>query len=756
MSILGHRVLRKEDPLFLTSGGSYVDDLRVGEVAHVTYVRSTVAHARLVSVDVRPALAAPGVLAVFTSVDVDLGLLAPPMSVLNSAMTRRLLALERVRFVGECLAAVVSETQAEGADAVERVVVEYEPMPAVVGVEAALSGEVLLFPDAGTNICLGRPFERPDDFFEGCEVVVRRRIVNQRVAPCPLEVRSAAAVWDGRDRVTCYVSTQNPHLERDTVARVLGMRPGCVRVVAPDVGGAFGAKGESYPEALLLGWIAKRVGRPVKWTETRSESMVALGHGRGQHQEIEIGGTRDGNVEAYRLTIVQDAGAYPMLGGVLPLMTRAMLPGVYAIPRLKCNAVSVVTNTTPVTSYRGAGRPEATAAIERAMDLYAAEIGMDPVEVRRRNLIGAFHFPYTTAIGTTYDCGDYAKVLDAALDVAGYAGLRIEQQRRRASGARLQLGIGVSIYVEITGAGSLSEFASIEVRRDGKAVIHTGTSPHGQGHVTAWAMLASEQTGIPMDDIDVVHGDTDRVSRGGGTSGSRSLQQGGMAVSQAATLLVDRARQLAAIMLEASPEDVVLDSTSGRFHVVGAPVVSRSWSDIAAVSNDLHGEPLGAETIFTAPAPTFPFGAHIAVVEVDVETGHARVTRLIAVDDAGRIINPVLAEGQIHGGLAQGLAQALLEGVSYDRDGNPRTTNLADYTFVSATELPSFETVQTETPTPVNVLGAKGIGESGTIGSTAAVQSAVIDAVSHLGVRHVDMPLTPERVWRALSSRGRG
>jgi carbon-monoxide dehydrogenase large subunit len=443
------------------------------------------------------------------------------------------------------------------------------------------------------------------------------------------------------------------------------------------------------------------------------------------------------------------------MGTLLPFMTRTMVTGVYGIPRAECNSTSVLTNTTPTVAYRGAGRPEAAAAIERAIDLFAAEIGMDPADVRRRNLVGADAFPFTTAVGTSYDSGNYPKALELALEAAGYDELRKEQRRRREAGEVRQLGIGLSVYVEITGGVGGGEYGAVEVKPSGKVVALTGTSPHGQGHATAWSMLVSEQLGVPIEDIEVVHGDTDVVPRGVGTMGSRSLQHGGVAIRQSAAAVVEKARQLAADLLEAGPEDVVLDKVAGRFHVAGTPAVSKSWAELASVAAEGTGSGgetrLAAEVDFTAEGPTYPFGAHVAVVEVDTETGKVELTRMVAVDDAGRILNPLLAEGQIHGGLAQGAAQALLEEMRYDEDGNPMTSNLADYAFISAAELPSFETVRLETPTPLNELGAKGIGESGTIGATPAVQNAVVDAVAHLGVRHIDMPLTPERVWRAIA-----
>ena len=448
--------------------------------------------------------------------------------------------------------------------------------------------------------------------------------------------------------------------------------------------------------------------------------------------------------------MLQDGGAYPDFGTVLPFMTRTMTSGVYTIPKAECSSVSVVTNTTPTVAYRGAGRPEATSAIERAVDMFAAEIGMDPAEVRRRNLIGPDAFPYDTPTGTTYDTGDYRGTLDLALEVAGYDDLRADQQRRRADGDVRQLGIGLSCYVEITNGMPDGEFGAVEVRPDGKVTVRTGTSPHGQGHVTAWSMLVADQLGVPMDDIEVVHGDTDVVPRGGGTMGSRSLQVGGAAVNQAAIVVVDQGKDLAADLFEAAPEDVVLDKARGVFHVAGSPALTHSWADLATAALDRSGTPLRAEVDLASPGPTFPFGTHVSVVEVDTETGKVTVLRHIAVDDAGRILNPLLAEGQVHGGIAQGVAQALLEEVVYDEEGNPLTSTLADYSFISAAELPSYETRFTETPTPVNTLGSKGIGESGTIGATPAVHNAVCDAVAHLGVRHVDMPTTPTRVWRAI------
>jgi carbon-monoxide dehydrogenase large subunit len=450
-------------------------------------------------------------------------------------------------------------------------------------------------------------------------------------------------------------------------------------------------------------------------------------------------------VTAYRLEILQDCGAYPKIGSILPSLTVLMTPGPYAFAKAEAAGVSVVTNTTPIGAYRGAGRPEATAAVERAIDLFAAEIGMDPAEVRRKNLLPAFTEPHTTAFGAVYDSGNYTAALDKTLDAAGYSELREEQAKRRESGDVVQLGIGLACYVEITGVGNPKENGTVEVHPDGTATILTGTSPHGQGHATVWAMLASDELGIPIDKITVRWGDTDLIPEGGGTGGSRSLQQGGAAVRQASLELVEVARERAAGQLEVGPADLVFDTVRSEFTVAGDPDASVPLARLAET------ERLMVRSVVSAPGPTFPFGAHLAVVEVDTETGKVGLRRVVTVDDAGTVVNPLLAEGQRHGGIAQGAAQAFLEEVVYDADGNPLTATFADYPFLSATEVPSFELADMATPTTYNPLGAKGIGEAGTIGATPAVQNAVIDAVSHLGVRHIDMPTSPQRVWRALS-----
>jgi carbon-monoxide dehydrogenase large subunit len=714
----------------------------------VTFVRSPVAHARIESIDTSAALNTPGVVAVYTGADVDLPARPPFMPMIDSGFSRPVLARDTVRFVGEPVAFVITTDASQGEDAAELVSVNYDPLPVVIDPRAAASDEALLFPDIGSNTCFALPSQPDENLFAGCDAVVQHVVVNQRVAPAPMETRSCAAVWGEDGRLTAWLPNQGAQGSKGAYASALGLDPAQVRVITPDVGGAFGAKFGADPEQVLVAWAARELQRPVRWTEYRYDNLLAMTHGRGQVQTLSLGGTRDGKLIAYRLDILQDCGAYPAIGAVLPFLTRMMAPGTYAIERIESSARSVVTNTTPVGAYRGAGRPEAAAAIERAIDLFAAEIGMDPAEVRRRNLLPAFTEPHDNGQGATYDSGDYLAALELALKTCGYDELRAEQASRRAAGDVRALGIGIACYVEITGGGSESgdakENAQIEVHPDGSATILTGTSPHGQGHATAWAMLANAELGIPIDRITVVHGDTDLIPEGGGTAGSRSLQQGGAAVQQACRELVDEAVQRAADVLEANPADLVLDRERAAITVAGSPEVAVTLAELAGQQR------LFIRSVFTAPGPTYPFGAHVAVVEVDTETGKATLQRLVAVDDAGIILNPLLADGQRHGGLAQGAAQALYEEVVYDEAGNPLTATFADYGFPSAAELPSFELATMETPTSFNPLGAKGIGEAGSIGATPAVQNAVVDALSHLGVRHVDMPTTPYRIWKAM------
>ncbi|GAB2966489.1 xanthine dehydrogenase family protein molybdopterin-binding subunit [Amycolatopsis acidiphila] len=749
MSIVGTRVVRIEDQKLITKGGTYVEDVReeaLTGAVHAMFVRSPIAHARITSIDTAEALAAPGVVAVYTAADLDLG---PRQA---GPVVEPWLASDVVRYVGEPVALVLTEHRYQLADAAELIDIDYDPLDAVASIDAALSDETLVFPDMGSNVVQvnGMP-EFPADTFDGCEVVVTQTIVNQRVAPAPLEVRGAACAWGEDDRLTVWLSTQNAQIGRTLLAAGLGVGEEKVRVITPDVGGGFGAKIGSDPEPVVLGWAAQRAGRPIRWTETRSENLTSMTHGRAQQNTVTVGGRRDGTVEVFRLDVVQDAGAYPRTL-FLPTLTELMASGVYHFPKIETRSRGVVTTTTPIAAYRGAGRPEATAAIERAMDLFATEIGMDPAEVRKANFIRPEEFPYKTKSGANYDTGEYAQALDKVLDAAGYAGLRAEQRRRREAGEPVVLGLGIASYVEITGGDSGGESGRVDINPDGTVTAYTGSSPHGQGLDTSLTMLLSDQLGIPMERISIRHGDTDEVPKAIGTFGSRSLQLGGSAVRQAADKVIANAREIAADMLEAAPEDLELNVDEGAWQVRGAPASgSVDWVQLAARAEQ---GVLSADVWFGEGSPTFPFGAHLAVVDVDTETGKVVVRRVIAADDAGPVINPLAFRGQRHGGLGQGVAQALLEVMAYDPDGNPTTATLADYSFITATELPDFELVDSATPTTRNLLGVKGIGEAATIGSTPAVHNAVVDALAHLGVRHLDMPTTPQRVWEALSAKG--
>ncbi len=754
MSMIGNRVIRKEDPDFLTVGGKYVADVGPADALHVTFVRSLMAHAEILSIETEDALEMPGVVGVFTAANLGLEARPPGMPMLNQAMLRTWLASDRVRFVGEPIAAVVSETRAQGVDAAEMVFVDYEPLDAVVDMRESIKDKVLLFPAAGTNLAWQQPSGGSAEMFDDCAVVVELEMRNPRMSVAPMEPRSAVSVWapnaDGRIRLTQWACTQFPHRTKEELAKGMGVELDDVHVITPDVGGGFGGKNGAYPEDMVLAAVGRELGRPVRWTETRSESMLALAHARAVTYQLKMGGSRDGKISTYKIDLIQDGGAYPTIGCVLPMFTRIMALGVYAIEKLDFQSNSVVTNTSPIGAYRGAGRPEATTPLERILDLFAMEIGIDPAEVRRVNFIPPEAFPLKTQTGAEMDSGEYAKAMDLVIEAADYHGLRAEQQRRREDPTAKLLGLGWSTYVEVTNPMSASEFGSMEVRPDGSALVLTGSSSHGQGHHTAFAQLAADVTGIPFDKIEVRHGDTDEVARGGGTGGSRSLQVGGSAVHEASELVVNQARNAAADLLEANPADIVLDVASGVFAVTGSPSISKTWAEVAS-QIEAGGDLLKAETDFQPTGATFPFGAHLSVVEIDRDTGEVTVLRHIACDDAGTIVNPLIFDGQVHGGVASGIAHTLMEEFVYDDEGNPLTGNFMDYAFTSAAEVPSFERIAMETPTNRNPLGAKGIGEAGTIGAGPAVHNAVVDALSHLGVRHVEMPTTPARVWNAMN-----
>jgi carbon-monoxide dehydrogenase large subunit len=740
-------VRRSEDRGLLSGTTRFLEDVVCEGALHAVFVRSAMAHARIVTIDVEEARAMSSVTGVFTSADLP-GLRMPAVEDLPEGLRRPLLATDVVRFVGEPVAVVLAATRAQAMDAAEVVGIDYDPLPVVTDPVRSLErGVPLLFPDYGSNVVLVVRQVSHDDPLEGADVIVRGRFVNQRVAPVPLEVNGALAVPEDGG-LTLWLPCQATHYSRSAIAKAIEVDEHTIRVRTAAVGGGFGAKIPAYAEQAVAAALALRLGVPVRYVESRSDNLVAMTHGRDQLQEVEIGATRDGRLVGLRARVVADLGAYPDEGATLPASTAMMAVGPYEIPRLDFEIRAVLTNKTPLGAYRGAGRPEATVLIERAIDMVAAELGLNPTDARRRNFIR--EFPYETVAGATYDTGAYEHALDEALRRAGYDRLRREQAERRRRGDRSLLGIGIGSYVEVTGWGS--EYARVAVADDGSVSVITGSSPQGQGHETAFAQIVADRLGVPFGSVSVRHSDTAVVPRSEGTMGSRTLQVGGSAVLEAADLLVERARTLAAHMLEVAPDDVVL-SDEGRFEVAGVPGSGVSWVELAGAA---AGAPnvesgLDIEHDFEIQDSTYPFGTHVAVVEVDAETGDARLIRHVAVDDCGVVLNPMLVEGQVHGGIAQGAAQALFEAVVYDDTGTPLTSNLATYAFPSAAELPSFETANTETPTPMNPLGAKGIGEAGTIGAIPAVQNAVIDALAHLGVRHLDMPMTPERVWRAIS-----
>ncbi len=770
MTLRGTSVTRREDDHLLRGRGEFVSNMASTDTAYVHYVTSTMPHAVLTEIDTSAAHNAPGVLDVVVHSDLDIGPYPLSSPAFDTAMVRPLLADGRVRFVGEAIAAIVATTPAAAADAAELIEISYEPLEALTDAEAALApGAIKLFDGAadGNVVCRLTSEDLTQDIeaeFANCEVVCEVRSVNNRLAPAPLEPRVASAYWGDDGRLHHFNAGQGPHPVQSGLCAILQLEKEQVHVVSRDVGGSFGAKARPSPEEALLGWLSKRCGMPVTWIPPRSADMVGLVHGRAQVQYMKIGGNRDGRITAYSLRVVQESGAYASMGAGLPGNCLTMLSGCYDIASLSFSSASVVTNTTPTGPYRGAGRPEAAAAIERAVDAFAHAIEMDPAQVRRKNFLAPQAFPLVTQTGTPYDSGRYEASLDAVLAAADYSALREEQARRLLANDDHFLGLGLSTYVERTAGIGRSEYGSVELVEGGRIVARTGSSPYGQGHHTAWAMLIADRTGVAYDDIEVIHGDTDLVLTGGVTGGSRSLQLAGAAIWEASQTLVEQAIRVAAGLLEASEEDVQLDATAGTFSVAGTPAISVSWTDVARsltgqnvssealLGHDYGPRLLHAEESFESEGPTFPFGTHLAVVEVDRHTGAVKLARLVACDDAGTILNPALAEGQVHGGLSQGAAQALLEEFVYDKDGNPLSGNFADYAVISAPELPLFELVKMETPTHINPLGAKGIGEAGTVGATPAIQNAVIDALSHLGVKHIDMPLLPERVWRAINA----
>src|SRR3954468_9313387 len=755
-SFTGHgaALRRVEDPPLLRGARPYTDDLREPAGLYAIFVRSGFAHAKINSIDTSEGLAAPGVVGVFTAADFELAPLeaaGPPVKT-PEEMRRPVLATDTVRFIGEPVAVVVAETRGEAVDASELVDVDYDSLDVLIDPEKALDdGAPQLF-SVGNLAAQGPAGENA---LGDAEVVVKGRFINQRIAAVPMEPGAAIAAPDPDNPggLILWTPSQGPHLIQGAVCGSLGLDKEKLRVISPATGGGFGARIPAYREQVVMVALAQKLGRAVRYIETRSETMVAMQHGRAQVQEVEIGGTRDGRVTGLRARVLADCGAYPADASLMPMLTGLMSCGVYDIPKVDFQFTCVVTNTTPIGAYRGAGRPEATALIERAIDMFAREIGMDPAEVRRINFIR--EFPHETVTGANYDSGAYDAALARVLESAGYEQLRAQQASRRAADAPLQLGIGICSYVEWTGYGS--ELGTCEVEDDGTVTVRSGASAHGQGHETAFAQLVSGTLGVPFEDVRVIQSDTAKVARGMGTAGSLSRQIGGSAILNASNEVLEKGRRLAAHLLEADIGDVAVFPGEG-LGVTGAPGSVLTWAPLAAAASDGGRRPAGmepglsAENDFATPDATYPFGTHLAVVEVDMETGSTKLIRHVTVDDAGTMMNPLMVEGQVHGGIAQGVAQALYEEIAFDEDGNNVTGSLATYAMPSAGDLRTFETERTPTPTPRNPLGAKGIGEAGAIGATPAVWNAVVDALSYLGVKNIDMPATPQRVWQALSA----
>ena len=772
-STFGSSIKRREDPKLITGQGNYVDDIKIFGMLHAAIVRSPHAHARITNIDTSRAKSHPGVVAVFTGAELrqELGSLIVGWLLPDIKQTSRPpMAYDTARFVGEAVAVAIANDPATAVDAAGMVDVTYEPMPAVVNAEGTTkSGAPQLHEDVPNNIAW--EWEVAGGDIEAAasqaEVTVSERIVNQRLIPTPMEGRGVVTDYNsGTNHLTVWTSTQVPHFVRLVLAIATGHPEHQLRIVAPDVGGGFGSKICPYVEEIILAVVTKRLGKPIKWVETRQENYIATNHGRDHIQDLELMGNRDGTITGLRATVYANMGAHlSFLAPLIPsYLFGLMLVGPYNTPNVSAKVYGTFTNTTPVDAYRGAGRPEATYILERMIDRFALEIGMDPAEVRRKNLIPPFDNGYTIATGVAYDSGNYEAAFDKALEMAGYQDFRQEQARALQEGR--YLGIGLSSYVEICGAApsaiasalgaqaGLWESALVRVHPTGKVTVYTGSSSHGQGHETTFSQIASSELGIPMDDVDVVHGDTSQIQFGAGTYGSRSAAVGGTAIRLGADKIKDKARRLAAHLLEAAEADVVYED--GKMFVRGAPANAKTFQEIALASYLASSLPEGMEpgleatSFFDPPNFTWPFGTHAAVVEVDPDTGEVKLLRYVAVDDVGNVINPMIVDGMVHGGIAQGVGQALQEEAIYDDNGQLLTGSMMDYAVPAAEVLPSYEVARTVTPSPTNPLGVKGAGETGTIASSSALVNAVIDALAPFGVKHMDMPVKPERVWRAI------
>jgi carbon-monoxide dehydrogenase large subunit len=744
-SLLGHAVKRREDPALIRGLRPYIGDLDRDGMLHAVFVRSAMAWADVTGVDASHV--ADGV-RIYTHDDVDI--VIQPAHMLDQRFGRPVLAAGVVRYVGEPIAVVLADSEAAAVDAASLVFVEYDPRDPIVDPKAALARDApLLFPEAESNRPFERKFASDGDPLEHAEVIVRQDFVQQRVAPVPMEGGAILAEPDGSGGLLVNLGTQDPSRARNVIADAIGMPRDRLRIVVPAMGGGFGAKGPTYPEHVVVSQLARRLDRPIRWVERRTENLVNMVHGRAQLQSAELGATRHGRIVGLRAHVINDAGAYPTIAASFGNYTIQMSSGVYDIPRIEITAEAAVTNLTPTGAYRGAGRPEAAQMLERLMDLLALDLEMDPVEVRRINYLEPFAEPRTVASGATYDSGNYEAALDLALDRAGWKDLIAERDERRRRGDRIQLGVAVASYIETTiGILPPREFGAVRVEADGTITVRIGGSSHGQGHVTTMSQLVAGTFEVPIEQVTVLQSDTAAVPEGvAGTFASRTLQLVGSSIVVASDSVIDAARKVAADLLEAAEDDLVV--REGGVGVVGVPGAHVSWGDLATRAAEL-GETLEADGLFSVDGNTYPFGAHVAVVELDTETGWARLVRHVAIDDCGTVVNPMIARGQQHGGVAQGAGQALFEGVRYDSHGQPLTANLTTYPIPTAVDLPSFQVGGTVTPSPLNPLGAKGIGEAGTLGSTPAIHGAVLDALRPFGVRHVDMPLTPQRIWHAI------
>jgi carbon-monoxide dehydrogenase large subunit len=781
-TIIGQRMLRREDPALLTGEAKFTNDLVLPSALHLAVLRSPYAHARIKSINVSDALAMPGVVAVYTGKDLRDAWAAPmpcawPVTPDMKNPAHFPLALDKVCYVGDGVVAVLANSETESRDALDAIDVAYEPLQAITDLEVALSDKTIIHEELGTNksytwnLKVEATEGAVDEAFKNAAFSVSERYIQQRLIPMAMEPRAVAAVPQpfGGD-ITLYSATQVPHILKVMTAITLGIPEHQLRVVAPAVGGGFGSKLDVYAEELLCVALARKHGAPVRWVEERSENTQATIHGRGQIQNIELAADKDGKLTAVRVRLIGDMGAYLQLvtPGV-PLLGAFLYAGVYDLPlAYDFSCTSVFTTMTPTDAYRGAGRPEATYAIEVAMDALARKMKVDPYELRKRNYIKKEQFPYTAFSGLTYDSGDHLAAAEKAMSHTDYAALRKKQTTQNVAGARKRLGIGMTSYFEMCGLApsrvlaSLNygaggwESATVRVLPTSKVQVVTGTSPHGQGHETSWAMIASEKLGIPPEDIDVLHSDTAIAPLGLDTYGSRSLAVGGVAIAGACDKVIDKARLIAAHQLECAAED--LEFVQGTFSVKGSPDKAVPIAAIAFAAFTAHNLPDGVEPNLEAQYThdpknfSWPFGTHICIVEIDTETGKVDVLKYIAVDDCGNQINPLIVEGQVHGGVVQGLAQALYEEAVYDSDGNLKTTNLAEYLVPAACDVPPITTDFTVTPSPTNQLGVKGVGEAGTIGSASTVMNAVIDALSGLGVTKLDMPASPNNVWKAIQA----